>query len=216
MSEHVLFPMVIPLFPLPDHVLLPGAPVPFRVFEPRYRDLVEDLMARDLEERWLAMPRLAAGWKGQASPPFEQVAVAARLLECQAIDGQYLVAIEGIERCRLREVDSTHRYRLAHATYLPDQGSADLDALQGKGALLDQILLMLCQHAPRFADAIGDVIGDWKDPSLYVWRLAAMILRNPDHRQDFLQQTSCARRADVLTEILTDALTEVGAPLTTA
>ena len=32
----------VPLFPLPGHVLLPGLPVPFLIFEPRYRALVSD------------------------------------------------------------------------------------------------------------------------------------------------------------------------------
>ncbi len=37
-------PRSVPVFPLPDHVFLPGVPVPYRIFEPRYRALVRDLL----------------------------------------------------------------------------------------------------------------------------------------------------------------------------
>ena len=39
-------PEVVGLFPLADHVFLPGFPSPYRVFERRYRELVEDLLKR--------------------------------------------------------------------------------------------------------------------------------------------------------------------------
>lgn len=64
-------PDLLPLFPLPGHVLLPGLAVPFRIFEPRYRALVRDLLAVRAERRWLAVPCLAPGSDPAAdAPPF--------------------------------------------------------------------------------------------------------------------------------------------------
>ena len=39
-------PLSIPIFPLPDHVLLPAIPTAYRIFEPRYRALVVDLQSQ--------------------------------------------------------------------------------------------------------------------------------------------------------------------------
>ena len=60
----MLLPALVPLFPLPDHALLIGVPASYRVFEPRYRALVDDLLGiDDHEQRWLAIPQLAEGWQ---------------------------------------------------------------------------------------------------------------------------------------------------------
>ena len=40
----VLLPEVIPLFPLPRTVLMPGELLPLHVFEPRYRQMAADVI----------------------------------------------------------------------------------------------------------------------------------------------------------------------------
>ena len=53
-------PEVIPVFPLPGAVLLPGTHLPLHIFEPRYRAMVEDAIGGD---RLIGMiqPRSALG-----------------------------------------------------------------------------------------------------------------------------------------------------------
>ena len=46
----------LPLFPLPDVVLLPGTLLPLHVFEPRYRAMVADSLSG---ERTIGMTMLA-------------------------------------------------------------------------------------------------------------------------------------------------------------
>ena len=41
------FPREVPVFPLPETVLFPGSLLPLHVFEPRYRQLVDDLRDGD-------------------------------------------------------------------------------------------------------------------------------------------------------------------------
>src|SRR5580700_1940995 len=38
---------ILPLFPLPEVVLFPGSPLPLHIFEPRYRLMVNTVMASD-------------------------------------------------------------------------------------------------------------------------------------------------------------------------
>lgn len=47
--------LVLPLFPLPDLVHFPGTPLPLHIFEPRYRQLVAELLARPEAERRIGM-----------------------------------------------------------------------------------------------------------------------------------------------------------------
>jgi Lon protease-like protein len=36
--------VIVPVFPLPNFFLFPGTAVPLHIFEPRYRQLIEDLL----------------------------------------------------------------------------------------------------------------------------------------------------------------------------
>ncbi len=53
---------VIPLFPLRT-VLVPGLVLPLHVFEPRYRRLVHDLLARPEHDRSFGVVAIREGWE---------------------------------------------------------------------------------------------------------------------------------------------------------
>ena len=40
-------PDILPVFPLPGAMLLPGGQLPLNIFEPRYLNMVDDAMAGD-------------------------------------------------------------------------------------------------------------------------------------------------------------------------
>ena len=50
----------LPIFPLPNCVLLPGGLLPLHVFEPRYRELTRDCLAGD---QLMAVARLRPGYE---------------------------------------------------------------------------------------------------------------------------------------------------------
>ena len=58
MSERDL-PEELPVFPLPNAVLFPGTTLPLYVFEPRYRQMVEDVLRHG---RWIAVALLRPGY----------------------------------------------------------------------------------------------------------------------------------------------------------
>jgi len=51
--------MSVPIFPLPNCVLLPGGLLPLHVFEPRYRELTRDCLAGP---QLVAVARLRPGY----------------------------------------------------------------------------------------------------------------------------------------------------------
>ncbi len=50
----------VPVFPLPDLVFFPHASLPLHIFEPRYRQMTEDVLGGD---RLIAMALLKPGWE---------------------------------------------------------------------------------------------------------------------------------------------------------
>jgi Lon protease-like protein len=102
---------VAPLFPLPKVFLYPGVVMPLHVFEPRYRQMVEDLLdARP----WVVIAPIRAGHETDAlgSPPFYPVGGLGEIVKHSRLqDGRFLITLAGLGRVRLKEVESDRLYR---------------------------------------------------------------------------------------------------------
>jgi Lon protease-like protein len=193
-------PDLLPLFPLPDHVLLPGVPASYRIFEPRYRTLVSELAERAPDDRWLAVPRLRPGWEEDyhGSPPIHEIAAAALARRIEPLEnGEFHLQVEGLERVTLSEVGSPHPYRLARPTRLPDEvePQAELDA--GMRLLLDAVARLgdRIQLAPQELSRLLDAA---EGGSRLVDRLGALLLSAPDRRQELLECRFLSRRMRLL------------------
>jgi uncharacterized protein len=109
------------LFPLPNLVLFPHVMQPVHIFEPRYRDMLEDALAGD---RLVAMALLAPGWERnyEGRPALYPVACLGRIAACcRLADGTYNVLLHGLLRARLLyEVETKHRFREARVEIYED------------------------------------------------------------------------------------------------
>jgi Lon protease-like protein len=197
-------PSAIPLFPLPEHVLLPGVATPYRVFEPRYRALVRDLQELPPAERWLSMPMLGEGWREDYDglPRFHPVSVAALVRHIQpATNGESLIVVEGLARCQLAEMVSTKPYRLASVEALPDLADPMDDAtLVGR---LKSLLVQVESLAHRLGGGIADLVAlthDHKSCQELVDRLGATLVCDPHDRQRLLEHRVLSKRVEFLIE----------------
>ena len=103
---------VVPIFPLPSYFLFPGAASPLRIFEPRYRAMVSDLL--DGPGR-LVMATIEPGHEREAggTPPLLAVGGLGEIARHRALpNGEYLLWVVGLGRVRIEEVQSDRPYRL--------------------------------------------------------------------------------------------------------
>lgn len=104
----------VPLFPLPNVVLLPRAVLPLHIFEERYKEMTADALRG---ERQIAMAMLRPGWEKSyhEKPAIEPVVCVGRILSHERLpDGKYNFLLQGHMRARIvREVPG-RSYRLAH------------------------------------------------------------------------------------------------------
>ena len=103
--------MRLSIFPLPGAILFPGLALPLHIFEPRYRALASDALARD---RRIAM--IQPQRSGEGAPLFE-VGCVGKIGEVEALeDGRYNLVLEGETRFRmLRELEVTTPFRQIEA-----------------------------------------------------------------------------------------------------
>ena len=115
-------PQVIPVFPLDGALLLPGGDLPLQIFEPRYLNMVDDVMAGD---RIIGMIQTRGGSRDR--PILAEVGCAGRITSYnETSDGRYLITLTGI--CRFQageELDLRLPYRQVRAQY--ERYANDLD-----------------------------------------------------------------------------------------
>ena len=125
---------VVPLFPLPNVVLLPRAVLPLHLFEERYRRMAADVLSGD---KRMAMALLRPGWEGHyhGRPPLEPaVCVGTVVAHERLADGRYNLLLRGDYRGRIstEEIDPSEQvdptaYRSATVEPLAEPSVLELD-----------------------------------------------------------------------------------------
>ncbi|UQA63680.1 LON peptidase substrate-binding domain-containing protein [Polyangium aurulentum] len=123
----------LPLFPLPQTVLFPGAHLPLHIFEPRYRAMVRDALET---HRTLSVVLITdeKPIDEHGHPSIAQVAGVGVIVDHQELPGgKYNILVRGRARVRLHELPFVPPYRRAAAEVLTppqdDLSQADLSAL---------------------------------------------------------------------------------------
>jgi Lon protease-like protein len=203
MSESLILPSEIKLFPIRGCILPPGEHLPLNVFEPRYLNMVDDALASD---RIIGVIQPASGGTPE-KPGLQRVGGAGRIVSHQETsDGRYLMVLEGVTRFALEaELDRQTPYRVARADYRPfTQDLVDVHmppAIEVKG-LIDRL------HA--YFDLVG-IETDWpaleKAPlSLVINKTAMAAPFAADAKQSLLEANSIPQRAEILDRLMRESL----------
>ena len=182
------------IFPLPGAILFPRMHLPLHVFEPRYRALVSDAMARD---RWVGLIQP----KPKGDPPqLYDVGTVGKIIDVEALDdGRYNLVLEGQVRFRLvRELDVTTAFR---------QIEAELEAVNDGPETLGIANRAELERASRaFAQAQGYAV-DWEavtrlDDESLVNGVAQIAPFDPAAKQALLEAADIGERTELLIQLM--------------
>src|SRR6266581_9334560 len=111
----------LPIFPLPNCVLLPGGLLPLHVFEPRYRELTRDCLAG---HQLMGVARLRPGYETTyygRPPVYERCGVGRIICSEELPDGRFALLLRGVARVEIaRELPPERAYRQVVARVLAD------------------------------------------------------------------------------------------------
>ncbi len=196
------------IFPLPSSVLIPGGHLPFHLFEPRYREMIEHSLA---EDRVLAIALLARGWEEDyhGRPPVEPVIGVGYVREEEELpDGRHNILLHGVLRARIvEELAARHPYREVRATPIADRDtSADLgpECLRIKQLVLDLVAALPHEAVSSLAKACARA----DQPGLVADLVGSATLTEASDRQRFLEQLDVAERLEIATSRLAELLLE--------
>jgi Lon protease-like protein len=199
----------VPIFPLPDLALFPNTLLPLHIFEPRYRAMVTDCLARD---RRLAVVGLKPGYEGDYAgrPAVHEVAGLGRIVKCERLaTGRFNLLLRGEVRVRIeRELPSDTLYRLVQSVELQEAG-AERDTVP---PLMDQvkracrrILAAVRRATPEMEETLAAAAA----PGALCDQVASAVIPSPAARQALLAELDVERRLRRLLAELEDLLQQL-------
>jgi Lon protease-like protein len=183
----------ISVFPLAGALLFPRMHLPLHIFEPRYRAMVTDSLARD-RRIGMIQPRDAA-----TPPALFEIGCVGRIAEVRALDdGRFDIVLEGLSRFRVvRELDVGTPFRQVEAELIADRDDEVL--AMGERAALEL-------ESRRFADAQGYAV-DWEavtrlDDQNLVNGIAQIAPFDPAAKQALLEAGTLGERAELTVQLM--------------
>lgn len=121
----------VPLFPL-QAVLFPGTSIPLHIFEPRYREMIEECVKTNCPFGVVLIRNGSEVDDGSGQPEISRVGCLARVVRTEELDdGRYFVEATGSKRFSLKKTSNTRSFLTGSVTPLDEQSSdpEKLDAL---------------------------------------------------------------------------------------
>ena len=178
--------LTVPLFPL-NTVLFPGGPLPLRIFEPRYLDMVSHCLKTDSA---FGVCLIQDGSEvGKAAAP-HKVGTLARIVDWNRLpEGLLGIMAVGGDRFRIESSEVANN-QLLHGTVtlLPEPEPQQLpEELEILPRLLEQII-------PEAGPLYDSIEHDFDDTNWIGYRLAEILLLQPSIRQHLLEQDDSLER----------------------
>jgi len=202
----------LPIFPLPSSALIPGGHLPLHIFEPRYRRMIEDVLAGS---RVLAVALLAPGWEAeyQGRPPVFSILGAGYVQAAERLpDGRYNILLHGVTRARIvDELEATRPYRIVRAEAVPDVVQPrERPILDAQSQTLRQLVVDLAAALPdNAAVPLAEACVRERDAGRLADLVGAAVLVDHRQRQEFLEEFSVAKRLDLVSDTVAQVLLQV-------
>jgi len=190
----------LPVFPLQGCIMLPRSTLPLNVFEPRYLQMVADVLAGPRILGIVQPARADAEHSPQGKgAPLRRIGCAGRLTAYTETDeGTVIISLTGIARFEIvREQDSATPYRVCEVNYAPFVS----DFARGHGQ--EQVNLTRFMRVLRSYLDSQNLRADWealnRSPAeLLINTLAMISPYGPEEKQALLEAPDLRTRSEVL------------------
>lgn len=194
----------LPLFPLPQAVFFPHTLLPLHVFEPRYREMTERVLA---SHKHMAVVLFDESRSDAAVHRVARVAGVGRLVHHERLpDGRFHILLQGVARAELLEelpMDGL-LYRRARSVLLPSLDDAETEAHEIR--VLRSCYTRLLEVCPEQKDVLGDLPLKVHEPRVLADVICAAVLDDVALRQIVLEETSVTRRLQIANDALATLL----------
>jgi Lon protease-like protein len=185
---------LLPLFPL-DVVLFPGIPLPLHIFEPRYKEMISECLAKQREFGVIRAVEQNMSEQNLAEQNLADVGCTAEIITVvkEYEDGKLDIVTEGRKRFEVLRVNRERSFLQAEVLMIHDESESAPSEDTSRAVQLHSELLAI-------AGARQDLSG--ADPKLLSFYLAGSLPLDLDFKQKLLNLRSEPQRISSLIEYL--------------
>ena len=198
-SQEIDIPTFIPAMTLRDVVLFPKAMMPLRIFEARYRQMLEDVLSGN---RMFALAGVRVDdnpSKADQEVPFDVATVGVIRISKKHDDGTSFVLLQGIERVRIRSISNEGPYPMLEVE--PMKTNID-DSSSGVRQELVTQLVRNQKLGGEVTDEMMDFLNPLEDDVAFVNLAAFTLCKHTLRKQEMLEVSSLGKRANMLLDDL--------------
>ena len=200
MEMEITLPDELPVMTLPNVVFFPQALMPLHIFEPRYREMLRDVLASNrlfavagLDPRRLDEP-------GLFEPP-QRIASVGIIRACQENDnGTSNLLLQGLCRVEITHIVTDEPYRRIRVRALTSQAGASDHDNQALRLDLARLLALKIKLAATGATEMASFLKTVDDPEAFVDIAAFSLCENTRLKQKLLETLDVHRRLQLFRE----------------
>lgn len=197
--ENIEIPNTLPAMTLRGVVLFPSAMMPLRIFEPRYREMLNDVLSQD---RMFAIVREredVLAEEVELELPYSVATAGLVRISKKHDDGTSFVLLQGLHRVRVRSILQEEPYRLLDIEPLKTEVE---DSISGTRAELMSSLEQNVKLEGLVTGEILEMLNPLEDTVVLVDLAAHHVCRDTNLKQKMLEEDSLAERMRILLNFL--------------
>ncbi len=185
----------VPVFPLEDCVLLPYTVLPLHVFEPRYRQMVNEA----LDSHGVIAMGVFDGQVDEDDylhrrPAVKPYVCVGHIVNYQRLDdGRYLIVLQGLLRARIAEESPHGPYRVMRVDPVEDRDDGCTVTMRAR---IDQLLRRAWMQKVKGVSEVADRFDDEVPTGTMVDILAGLIAQSPEQRYEMLSEPDVSARGE--------------------
>lgn len=199
-TEEYNLPKQIPVMTLRGVVLFPKAMMPLRIFEERYKNMLNERLLDDRIFAIVCEREDVPAEEEHLERPFSVATAGLIRVSKENPDGTSFVLLQGLERVRILSVSQEVPYRIIDVE--PMVTSIDTDSDKLRSTIIDE-LERNQKLGGDVSDEMLEFLSPLTDDTAFLDLAAYTLCKQTTRKQELLEEQSFSRRANMLIEDLT-------------
>ena len=197
-------PDEVPVMPLPGAVLFPNALLPLYIFEPRYREMLEQALKRDRMFSVTLIKPSCPEW--HAPEDFFHLATVGLIRACVGRgDGTSNLVLQGLHRVRFTSFEQETPFPVAKIDIVESENNATVET-EALGEKVLELYRKLKRTERQLPPKVDRYLAQLGDLEMLADLVASTFVEDPLRRQRILEEPSVNQRLRLLITSLQDEI----------
>jgi ATP-dependent Lon protease len=202
MEVEIQVPDEVPVMTLPNLPFFPQALLPLHIFEPRYRQMLRDVLASNRIFAVACLDSTAAASELSFEPP-HRVACIGLVRACQKNEnGTSNLLLQGLCRVSIEDILGDEPYRRIRIKALTSEPGAAPGENARLRLELSRLIKLKLRLTPGGAEGMTDLLKTVEDPEIFADIAAFNLCDNTPVKQKLLETLDVNRRLVLLLQVL--------------